>query len=69
MEAVKVLKRIENSIAADDEESMVQWLERIRHEIKLANALKVMELRLAHQLTEREIMEYFQDGLVVIDAH
>ena len=69
MDKIEVLKRIENSIAADDEESMVQWLERIRHEIKLANALKVMELRLAHQLTEREIIEYFKDGIAVIDAH
>ena len=69
MDKIEVLKRIENSIAADDEESLVQWLERIRHEIKLANALKVMELRLAHQLTEREIIEYFKDGIAVIDAH
>ena len=69
MDTVQILKRVENSIAHDDEESMATWLERIRHEIKLANALKVMELRIAHQLTEKETIEYFKDGIEIINAH
>lgn len=69
MDNIEALKRVAISMAHDDEESIVTWLERIRHEIKLANALKIMELRLAHSLTEREILEYFKDGIEVINAH
>lgn len=59
-------KIIDELAEASDE---AEILDRIRHELKLANAIKLMEMRLAHSVRQESLSEYINDAMNVVDMH
>jgi hypothetical protein len=60
---------IEKALAANSEESIAEWLDRIRHEIKLANAIKIVDLQLTHELGYTALNEYIETAFRVVNNH
>ena len=60
---------IEKALAAGSEESIAEWLERIRHELKLANALKIVDIGLTHELGDKALNGYIANAFDVVNMH
>ena len=59
-------KIIDELSEASDE---AEILDRIRHELKLANAIKLMEMRVVHSVRQESLSEYINDAMNVVDMH
>lgn len=60
---------IEKALASGSEESIAEWLERIRHELRLANALRIVEIKLAHEIGDTALNGYIENAGSVVDMH
>lgn len=70
MDMDDAILKIEDAISGASEDSVAEWLERIRHELMLANAIKLMELRFVHGLDQPDLIHrYIQDGFNIIGQH
>jgi hypothetical protein len=65
----ETLLKIEGAIAGASEESIAEWLERIRHELRLANALRIVEIKLAHEIGDTALNGYIENAGSVVDMH
>ena len=65
----ETLLKIEDAIAGASEESIAEWLERIRHELKLANALRIVEIKLTHEIGDEALNGYIENAVSVVDMH
>jgi hypothetical protein len=60
---------IEKALAANSAESIAEWLDRIRHELKLANALRIVDIQLTHELGYTALNEYIESAFDVVNTH
>jgi hypothetical protein len=60
---------IEKALASGSEESIAEWLERIRHELKLANALRIVDIKLTHSIGEKALNVHIEDANDVVNLH
>ena len=65
----ETLLKIEDAIAGASKESIAEWLERIRHELKLANALRIVEIKLTHEIGDEALNGYIENAVSVVDMH
>ena len=63
------LINIEKALADSSAESIAEFLDRIRHELKLANALKIVEIRMAHNIGSAAFSKYIDDAIAIVDMH
>lgn len=60
---------IEKALAANSEDSIAEWLQRIRHEIKLANALRIVDIKLTHEIGDKALSGYIENATDVVDMY
>ena len=60
---------IEKALASGSEESIAEWLERIRYELKLANALRIVDIQLTHSIGEKALHGYIENATDVVNLH
>ena len=66
----EAILKIEDAIAGESEDSVAEWLERIRHELMLANAIELVRLRFNHGLDSEDLIHrYIQDAFNIIGHH
>jgi hypothetical protein len=63
------LDEIEEALAGGSEGSIAEWLDRIRHELKLANALRIVELQLTHGIGGTPLRGCIEDAIDVVDLY
>ena len=63
------LINIEKALADSSAESIAEFLDRIRHELKLANALKIVEIRMAHNIGTAAFSRCIDDAIAIVDLH
>ena len=63
------LINIEKALADSSSESIAEFLDRIRHELKLANALKIVEIKVAHNIGNTAMNSYIEDAIAIVDMH
>ena len=60
---------IEKALAGDRTESIAELLDRIRHELKLANALRIAEIKLAHEIEDKALYLCIDDAISVVNTY
>ena len=63
------LLKIEDAIAGASEESIAQWLERIRDELILANAINLLHLTFKYAIDEGDIDRHIKAAKRIIMEH
>ena len=63
------LLKIEDAIAGASEESIAEWLERIRDELILANAINLLHLTFKYTIDEGDIDRHIKAAKRIIMEH
>jgi hypothetical protein len=65
----ETLLKIEGAIAGASEESIAEWLERIRHELMLANQINLLRLTFTHNIDETDIDRHLDAAKRIMQEH
>ena len=65
----ETLLKIEDAIAGESNDSVAEWLERIRHELFLANAINLLHLCNTHDIDETNIDERLKAAAGIMSNH
>jgi len=65
----ETLLKIEDAIAGESEDSVSEWLERIRHELIVANAINLLHLTFNQNVDERLIHKHLEEAINIVTHH
>ncbi len=65
----ETLLKIEDAIAGESEDSIAEWLERIRYELFLANAINLLHLTFSHNIDESDIDRHLNAAKSIMGNH
>jgi len=67
----EILLKIEDAIAGESEDSVAEWLERIRHELFIANAINLLHFTFNHKhsFDDRDIDKHLKAAMEVLGRH
>ena len=65
----ETLLKIEDAIAGASEDSVAEWLERIRYELMLANAINLLHLTFKYSIDEGDIDRHIKAAKRIMLEH